>query len=74
MATIRIDSEMPDISENRSEIPIAPPSINELGSRNPLSPKPAEKILINIKMASFTKFVTLFFKNKPHYKNTKPNE
>jgi len=40
------------VSDINSEIPIAPPSINELGSKNPFNPKPAETIPISIKRVS----------------------
>ena len=47
--TISMDSDTLVVSEINREIPIAPPSINELGNKNPLSPKPAEVIPIKIK-------------------------
>ena len=36
------------VSDINKEIPITPPSINELGNQNPLKPKPAEIIPIKI--------------------------
>ena len=53
IATIRMDNDTWVVSDISREIPIAPPSINKLGSKNPLSPKPAETIPIRIKIVSW---------------------
>ena len=52
MATIRMDNDILVVSDSSREMPIAPPSINKLGSKNPFSPKPAETIPIRIKIES----------------------
>lgn len=57
--TISTESNIPVVSEINREIPIAPPSMNELGSRNPFNPKPAETIPMMIKKVSFIKWDTL---------------
>lgn len=54
MATISIDNDIPVFSAVIKEMPVTPPSIKLLGSKNPLSPKPAEVIPIKINMASLT--------------------
>ena len=43
------------ISVRIREIPVTPPSINELGNKNPFSPKLADSIPIAIKKMSWTK-------------------
>ena len=52
ITTIRMDNDIPVISVVNREIPVTPPSINELGSKNPFNPKPAETIPIKIKTVS----------------------
>ena len=47
-----MDNDIFVISAVNSETPIAPPSINELGIKNPFSPKPAETIPTIMKAAS----------------------
>ena len=47
-----MDNEIFVVSDVNREIPIAPPSINELGSKNPFRPKPAETIPTRIKNIS----------------------
>jgi len=39
ITTIRIDNGAFVISDIKREIPITPPSINELGNKNPFKPK-----------------------------------
>ena len=41
---------------------MAPPSINELGNKNPLRPKPAETIPMKTKIESLTKWRILTLK------------
>ena len=50
ITTMRMDNDTPVISDISKEIPMAPPSINELGSKNPFRPKPAKAIPIRIKI------------------------
>src|ERR1700730_16870694 len=42
--TSRIESETFVSSVTNNEIPVVPPSMKRFGNKNPLNPKPAEKI------------------------------
>ena len=57
---MRIDKGNPEVSAINNEIPIAPPSMNSLGKRNPFRPKPAETTPIKISKESFIIFLTFF--------------
>ena len=52
IATNKIDSDIPVISVIIREIPVTPPSIKELGSKNPFNPKQADDIPNKIKKLS----------------------
>lgn len=54
---MRIERYHPLTSDINREIPIAPPSMNEFGSKNPFSPKPAETTPREIKTISLMVWV-----------------
>ena len=63
-AISRRENETPVIFVNKSEMPVAPPSINPLGNKKPFNPKPADKILRVNNIRSFTRllyFICSFF-------------
>jgi hypothetical protein len=56
---IRTYKGIPVVAELRSDIPVAPPSVNSLGSKKPLKPKAAENMPAIINKASVTYCFTL---------------
>lgn len=52
ITTKNIDNDVPVSSVKIREIPVTPPSINELGSKNPFNPKQADNIPNKIKKLS----------------------
>ena len=59
MTIIKIGKGYLVTSAVNKEIPVTPPSIKELGNKNPSKPNPAAKIPIKIKNASFIKWIVV---------------
>jgi hypothetical protein len=55
-----MESGMSVVFDTKSEIPVAPPSMNRLVMRNPLNPNVAEKMPMVIKTPSFSTRMVAF--------------
>ncbi len=58
---IRIEIEMPVISASNMDMPVTPPSIKWLDSKNPFKPKPADSMPNTINTASPVIFLNVLF-------------